>query len=371
MHGHHTHHSASGTGQREHAHGHVQGGNAHEEHDHGYDENHPHAHAEEPSHPPVGDPRQQRGHAHGGHGHSHGPVNYDRAFAIGVTLNLGYALIEVVAGLWLNSLALVADAGHNLSDVLGLVLAWAAVWLSRRKPSARHSYGLGRTSILAALANAVLLFAALGVIVWESIGRLTAPQPIATGPVMAVALVGIAINGFTAWLFMRGSRTDLNVRGAYLHMVADAAVSAGVVASAALMGVTSWLWLDPVTSLVIAAVIAWGSWSLLVDSLRLSLDAVPRHVDAGAVARFLASDPHVRDLHDLHIWALSTEAVALTVHLVCPDGHPGDAWLERLCHELHERHDIDHATIQIETGDACFIRCHGHCGIDLPEVAVR
>jgi len=298
-------------------------------------------------------------------------MNYDRVFAIGVTLNLGYALVEVMAGLWLNSLALVADAGHNLPDVLGLVLAWAAVWLSRHKPSVRHSYGLGRTSILAALANAVLLFAALGVIVWESIGRLTAPQPVATGPVMAVALVGIVINGFTAWLFVRGSKTDLNVRGAYLHMVADAAVSAGVVASAALMGVTQWLWLDPLTSLMIAAVIAWGSWSLLVDSLRLTLDAVPRHVDADAVARFLAADPRVKGVHDLHIWALSTEAVALTVHLVCPDGHPGDAWLEQLCRELHEQHDIDHPTVQIETGESRFSGCHKHCGIDLPASAAH
>lgn len=347
MHGHHSHHNASGTDSHTHAHA----GHAHDQHDHKHDDRH--------------------SQGHGGHGHSHGPINYDRVFAIGVSLNLGYALIEAVAGLWLNSLALVADAGHNLSDVLGLVLAWAAVWLSRRKPSARHSYGLGRTSILAALANAVLLFAALGVIVWESIGRLTAPQAIATGPVMAVALVGIVINGFTAWLFMRGSKTDLNVRGAYLHMVADAAVSAGVVASAALMGATNWLWLDPLTSLVIAAVIAWGSWSLLVDSLRLSLDAVPRHIDAGAVARFLAADPHVNDVHDLHIWALSTEAVALTVHLVCPDGHPGDDWLETLCHELHERHDIDHATVQIETGNTRFAGCHKHCGIDLPAAAAH
>lgn len=290
-------------------------------------------------------------------------MNYDRVFAIGVALNLAYALIEAVAGLWLNSLALVADAGHNLSDVLGLVLAWAAVWLSRRKPSARHSYGLGRTSILAALANAILLFAALGVIVWESVGRLAAPQAIASGPVMAVALIGIAINGFTAWLFMRGSKTDLNVRGAYLHMVADAAVSAGVVVSAALMGVTHWLWLDPLTSLAISAVIAWGSWSLLVDSLRLSLDAVPRHIDGDGVARFLAADHRVKDVHDLHIWALSTEAVALTVHLVCPDGHPGDAWLERLCRDLHERYDIDHPTIQIETGSGGFERCQNSCGI--------
>jgi cobalt-zinc-cadmium efflux system protein len=295
-----------------------------------------------------------------GHGHSHGPMNYDRVFAIGIALNVSYALIEVVAGFWLNSLSLVADAGHNLSDVIGLLLAWFAVWLSRRQPSARHSYGLGRSSILAALANALLLLLAVLVIVWEAFSRFAHPQVIATGPVVWIALVGIAVNGFTAWLFMRGSKTDLNVRGAYLHMVADAAVSAGVVVSALLMAATGWLWLDPATSLVIAAVIAWGSWRLLVDSLRLSLDAVPAHINAEAVGRYLAGDPLVKDLHDLHIWALSTEAVALTAHVVCPAGHPGDAWLARVSAELHDHHGIDHATIQVETGDAV----HPH---DAPE----
>jgi cobalt-zinc-cadmium efflux system protein len=292
-----------------------------------------------------------------GHGHSHGPMNYDRAFAVGIALNVTYALTEATAGFWLNSLALVADAGHNLSDVLGLVLAWFAVWLSRRKPSARHSYGLGRSSILAALANALLLLLALVVIVWEASTRFSHPETIATGPVVWIATIGIAVNAFTAWLFMRGSKTDLNVRGAYLHMLADAAVSAGVVISALVMSVTGWMWLDPLTSLAIAAVIAWGSWQLLVDSVRLSLDAVPAHVNATAIGSFLESDPLVADLHDLHIWALSTEAVALTAHVVCPAGHPGDAWLSRVCEELHDRHGIDHATIQVETGHSLH---HGH-----------
>ena len=292
-------------------------------------------------------------------------MNYDRVFAIGITLNVSYALIEVVAGFWLNSLSLVADAGHNLSDVLGLLLAWLAVWLSRRQPSARHSYGLGRSSILAALANAMLLLIAIVIIVWESALRFSHPEAIATGPVVWIATIGIAVNAFTAWLFMRGSKTDLNVRGAYLHMLADAAVSAGVVVSALVMAVTGWLWLDPATSLVIAAVIAWGSWRLLVDSLRLSLDGVPAHINAEAVGQYLASEPCVKELHDLHIWALSTEAVALTAHVVCPAGHPGDAWLARVCDELHDRHGIDHATIQVETGDAVHAHDVANCGIQV------
>jgi cobalt-zinc-cadmium efflux system protein len=297
-------------------------------------------------------------------GHSHGPVNYDRIFAIGIALNITYATIEVVSGFWLNSLALVADASHNFSDVLGLVLAWFAVWLSRRKPSTRHSYGLGRSSILAALVNAVLLFVAIGAIVWEASTRITAPHPIATSPVILIACVGIAINALTAWLFMRGSKTDINVRGAYLHMLADAAVSAGVVLSALAMAQTGWLWLDPLTSLIIAAVIAWSSWGLLKSSLRLSLDAVPDHIDAEAIARFIAAYPCVKDLHDLHIWALSTEAVALTAHVVCPEGHPGDTWLARLCDELHDKFDIDHATIQVEIGSTVHAKGVANCGIN-------
>ncbi len=325
MQGHHSHH------QHDHAdHKHV----AHEEHDHGH-----------------------------GHGHSHGPVNYDRIFAIGIALNVSYALIEATAGLWLHSLALVADAGHNLSDVLGLLLAWSAVWLSRKKPSSRHSYGLGRSSILAALANAVLLFVALGAIAWEAVTRFADPHVIATGPVVWIATIGIAVNAFTAWLFMRGSKTDLNVRGAYLHMVGDAAVSAGVVVSALVMSLTGWLWLDPLTSLLIAAVIAWSAWGLLVNSLQLSLDAVPAHINADAVARYLATDINVKELHDLHIWALSTEAVALTAHVVCPNGHPGDAWLAQLCDELHEKFAIDHTTIQVEVGPDVHGDHAPHCGI--------
>ena len=316
---------------------------------------------------PLHTAAQPRGHSHdhddGQAGHAHGPMNYDRVFAIGIALNVTYALIEAAAGFWLNSLSLIADAGHNLSDVLGLLLAWVAIWLSRREPSSRHSYGLGRSSILAAMANAMLLLAALGVIVWESVSRFSPLQAIMTGPVIWIASIGILVNGFTAWLFMRGSKTDINVRGAYLHMAADAAVSLGVVISALIMAGTGWLWLDPFTSLVIAAVIAVGSWRLLVDSLRLSLDGVPPHINAEAVAHYLAADSHVQDLHDLHIWALSTEAVALTAHVVCPGGHPGDAWLAKVCDELHQKYDIDHATIQVETGDTVHEKDAPNCGI--------
>ena len=303
------------------------------------------------------------GDRHPAGGQSHGPMNYDRVFAIGIALNITYAALEAAAGFWLNSLSLIADAGHNFSDVLGLLLAWTAVWLSRRQPSSRHSYGLGRSSILAAMANAMLLLAALGVIVWESISRFSNPQPIMTAPVVWIATIGILINGFTAWLFMRGSKTDINVRGAYLHMLGDAAVSLGVVVSALVMAWTGWLWLDPLTSLIIAAVIAVGSWRLLVDSLRLSLDGVPPHINAEAVALYLASDSRVRDLHDLHIWALSTESVALTAHVVCPGGHPGDAWLAKVCGELHDKYDVDHATIQVETGDSVHEKDAAPCGI--------
>lgn len=329
-------------------------------HSHDHDHDHDHDHAKDAG---RGGHGGHGGHSHGAGGHSHGPMNYDRVFAIGITLNVTYAAIEAGAGFWLNSLSLIADAGHNFSDVLGLLLAWAAVWLSRRKPSSSHSYGLGRSSILAAMGNAMLLFAALGVIVWESMTRFANPQPIMTGPVVWIATIGILINGFTAWLFMRGSKTDINVRGAYLHMVADAAVSLGVVVSALVMAWTGWLWLDPLTSLIIAGVIAIGSWRLLVDSVRLSLDGVPPHIDARAVAKYLASDTHVKDLHDLHIWALSTETVALTAHVVCPGGHPGDAWLANICEALSEKYDIDHATIQVESSHEVHAKDAPACGI--------
>ncbi len=352
MQGHHTHHTNDP--KKDHRHDHN------DDHDHAH--SHGNADADARSHTKA---TPKHG-AHAGHaGHAHGPINYDRVFAVGITLNLLYAFSEAIAGVWLGSLALVADAGHNLSDVFGLLLAWGAVWLSRRAPTEKHSYGLGRSSILAALANAMLLLIAVGIIVWEAAHRVVAPTTIATTWVIWIALVGIAVNAFTAWLFMRGSKTDLNMRGAYLHMVADAAVSLGVVVAAIIMRYTRAWWLDPAVSIAIAAVIAWGTWGLLRDSLRLSLDGVPSHIDAQAVAKFIAADSLVKEIHDLHIWALSTEAVALTAHVICPAGHPGDAWLAKLCDELHQKFNIDHATIQVEIGSGVHGEKHAHCGINL------
>jgi cobalt-zinc-cadmium efflux system protein len=290
------------------------------------------------------------GHSHGGHGHHHGPATYDKAFAIGITLNLGFVVIEAVAGLYAHSLSLLADAGHNFSDVFSLVLAWGAIWLSRRRPSRNRTYGLGRTSIMASLVNAVVLLIAIVMIAWSAIGRIIHPQDVETGIVIWVALIGIAINAGTAIMFMRGSKDDLNIRGAYLHMAADAAVSAGVVVAAIFMSVSGWMWLDPVISLVISAIIAIGTWSLLRDSVDLALDAVPRHIDAQQIEDYLLSLPGVTAVHDLHIWSLSTTSVALTAHLVRPDAATDDDWLYAICDELSKKFKIDHSTLQIETG---------------------
>ena len=324
-----------------------------------------HAHAPHESHGhDHGHPDQDRLHGplHGGHGHSHGPANYGRAFAFGIALNLMFVGIEALYGWMSNSLSLLADAGHNLSDVLGLLLAWIATVLAQRVPTARRTYGLRRSSILASLANALLLLAAVIGIGWEAIVRLRDPQPIASGTVMLVAGIGILVNGLTAWLFASGSKSDLNVRGAFLHMAADAAVSAGVVLAALAMRYTGWLWLDPVTSLAIALVITVGTWGLLRDSVDLSLDAVPRHIDPAAVEAFLRGLPGVVAVHDLHIWAMSTTEVALTVHLVKPDARVDDALLERIGHELAERFGIGHATVQLELGEACSTGGHPAAG---------
>ena len=291
------------------------------------------------------------------HGHSHAPKNFNRAFAIGVTLNLGFVVIEALFGLFANSLALLADAGHNLSDVLGLLLAWGASVLVQKLPTARHTYGLRRSSVLAALFNALFLLLAVAAIAWEAVLRLSDPQPIAGGTVIVVAAIGIAINGYTAWLFMSGKDGDVNIRGAYLHMAADAAISLGVVLAASAMLYTGWLWLDPLVSILIAIVIAIGTWSLLRESVNLALDAVPGHIQPGKVQAYLESLPGITEVHDLHIWAMSTTEVALTAHLIKPDALIDDCLLARINQELHKQFDIQHTTLQFEQGDTTF-PCH-------------
>ena len=284
-------------------------------------------------------------------GHNHAPADYGRAFLIGIVLNVGFVAVEAFYGLLSNSVALIADAGHNLSDVLGLLLAWGAATLSKRKPSAHFTYGLRRSSILSALFNAVFLLVAIGAIAFEAVQRLGDPQPVAGGVVMAVAAVGILVNGITALLFARGGKHDINIRGAFLHMAADAAVSAGVVISGLVILQTGWLWLDPATSLVIVAVILVGTWGLLRRSVNMALDRVPEHIPPADVVAALAELPGVTRVHDLHIWSLSTTDVALTCHLVMPAGCPGDAFLRGISDLLHDRFEIGHSTIQVERDD--------------------
>ena len=293
-------------------------------------------------------------HSDNAHRHGHAPASFGTAFAVGIGLNTAFVLIEAGFGIASNSVALLADAGHNLSDVLGLVIAWAAAILSKRPPSQRYTYGLRGSSILAALFNAVFLLVAVGAIGWESVLRLFDPEPVAGKTVIAVAAVGIAINGITAWLFASGRKDDLNIRGAFLHMAADAVVSAGVVFAGFAILLTGWLWLDPATSLVIVAVIIAGTWGLLRESLAMSLSAVPPSIEPGAVSDFLKVQKGVTGIHDLHIWPLSTTEVALTAHLVMPAGHPGDAFVLGVAEELRDHHGIGHVALQVETdGSAC------------------
>ncbi|HWU72571.1 MAG TPA: cation diffusion facilitator family transporter [Sphingomonas sp.] len=295
-------------------------------------------------------------HGHGGPGHSHAPKSFGRAFAIGTALNTGFVVVEAIYGITAGSMALLADAGHNLSDVLGLLIAWAAATLARRRPTGRYTYGLRSSSILAAFLNALLLLIAITVIAVEAIGRFAEPAPVAGGTVMVVAAVGIVINGATAFLFMRGRKGDLNIRGAFLHMAADAAVSAGVVLAGFVIVQTGLTWIDPVVSLAIVAIIAIGTWQLLRDSVNLSLQASPSGVDPDEVGAFLDEEEGVADIHDLHVWPLSTTETALTVHLLMPGGYPGDAYTVRLATRLKERFGIDHATVQIETDPDIYCR---------------
>jgi cobalt-zinc-cadmium efflux system protein len=289
-------------------------------------------------------------HDHDHASHSHGPPANNAAFAIGVVLNFGFVVTEVLYGIASHSLALISDAGHNLSDVFCLLLAWGAMRLTKAAPTARRTYGWRRSSILAALINALILLVVVGGITVEAVRRLARPEEVAGGTVMAVAAIGIVINGFTALLFMAGRKHDLNVKGAFLHMVGDAAVSAGVVVAAFAIKLTGWLWLDPVVSLAIAVVIVWGTWGLLRESLNLSLDAVPAGIDPTAVEHYLARLEGVTAVHDLHIWAMSTTEVALTVHLVMEETPRDDEFLTQLSGTLRERFGIGHATTQIECG---------------------
>ncbi|WP_431203546.1 cation diffusion facilitator family transporter [Bradyrhizobium betae] len=299
----------------------------HDHHDHGHTHDHGHDH---------------------GHGHVHAPASFGKAFAIGITLNTALVVAEAIYGYLGNSTALLADAGHNLSDVLGLVVAWCASIAARRAPSGRFTYGLRASTILAALANAVFLLVATGAIGWEAILRLREPEPVAGVTVMVVAGIGILINGFTALLFARGRKDDINIEGAYLHMAADAAVSLGVVVSAALIIWTGWLWLDPITSLVICATILWSTTSLLRNSIDMSMAAAPKGTDIAAIKLFLLERPGVAAVHDLHVWPISTTETALTCHLVMPAGS-GDAFLMQTAQQLKASFRIGHTTLQVET----------------------
>jgi cobalt-zinc-cadmium efflux system protein len=334
-HGSHGHHDG-----HDHDHGHDhqdhQAHQAHAGHDHGHDHGHSHDHS----------------HAHGiGHHHHHGdPNTMGRAFAIAIVLNLGFVFVEFFYGYLANSTALMADAGHNLSDVLGLMLAWGAAILAKRQPSQRYTYGLRGTSMLAALFNGMLLMAACGVIAFEAVQKLLTPDPVAGLTVSVVAGIGILINGFSAWLFMAGSKDDINIRGAYLHLAADAAISLGVLLAGLAVRYTGWNWIDPAISMVIVAIIVWSTWALLTQSLRMVLAAVPDNVDRTSVEQFLRSHPGVSEVHDLHIWAMSTTETALTAQLVTPAGYPGDVTVDSISQTLKDKYAIDHSTLQVRLG---------------------
>jgi cobalt-zinc-cadmium efflux system protein len=286
-------------------------------------------------------------HDHGVHGHA--PASFGRAFAFGIGLNLIYVVTEAGYGIVAHSLALLADAGHNLGDVLGLATAWTAFQLGKRLPSRRFTYGFGRSSVMAALGNAVVLLIVTGGIAWEALRRLMAPEPSGGLTIIVVAAIGIAVNGTTALLFMAGRKGDLNIRGAFLHMASDALVSLGVVVAGALILATGWLWLDPAISLIVSTVIVAGTWSLLQASVNLSLDAVPAGIEHAAVDAYLAGITGVVEVHDLHIWGLSTTEAALTAHLICDDAAGKEALLPEICGTIRERFGIGHVTIQIET----------------------
>ena len=308
----------------------------------------------------IGHSHEHDGHDHGhghAHGHSHAPADFGQAFLIGILLNTGFVVVEAVYGWLSGSMALIADAGHNLSDVLALLLAWGASVAARRPPTERFTYGYKSSTILAALANAALLLIAIGAIAFETVHRMADPAPVQGMTMVIVAGIGIAINTGTALLFLRGRNHDINIRGAFLHMAADALVSLGVVIAGVLIILTGANWIDPLVSIVIVAVIAWGTWGLLKDSVAMSLLAVPKGISESRVRGYLAGLPGVNEIHELHIWPMSTTETALTAHLVMPGGHPGDAFLREIAVELQQHHRIGHATIQIEHSRECAGGC--------------
>jgi cobalt-zinc-cadmium efflux system protein len=285
------------------------------------------------------------------HGHNPGAMDFGRAFAIAATLNIALVIAQIVFGVLANSVALIADAGHNLGDVLGLLLAWGAHGMARWLPTKRYTYGFRSASILAALFNGIVLLVATGAIAWEAVRRLSGPIDVEGVTVMIVAAAGIVVNGVSAWLMMAGREGDLNIRAAFLHMLGDAAISLGVVAAGAAILATGWNWLDPAASLVIAVLIVWGTWGVLREAFMMSLDAVPQGVDGAKVERYLRGLPGVSEVHDLHIWAISTTETAMTAHLVRPGAGLDDQLLHEVCHELERRFRISHATLQVEAGD--------------------
>ncbi len=315
---------------------------AEHDHAHGGHAGHSHDHA--------------HGHSHGHGGHAHLPKDFGPAFVAGIALNAIFVVIEAGYGYASQSMSLIADAGHNLSDVLGLAAAWIATVLVKRRVDARFTYGYRGSSILAALFNAVFLLLAMGGVIWEALIRLAHPEPVAGGVVMVVAAVGILVNGLTAWLFAGGG-DDINIRGAFLHMAADAAVSAGVVIAGLIILWTGLEWIDAAVSLAIAGLVIWATWGLLRDSVAMSLDAVPREISPALVHAFLCARPGVTSLHDLHIWPIGTTSVALTAHLVMDHAHPGNAFLAETADALRERFGIGHVTLQVEAagGPACHL----------------
>jgi cobalt-zinc-cadmium efflux system protein len=313
----------------------------HEEHDHGHSDHHNHDH----------------GHSHG-MGHSHAPKDFNRAFAVGVFLNFALVVAQVVYGLIAHSLALVADAGHNFADVLGLLLAWWAMKLAKSVPTKKHTYGLRSASILAALTNAILLLVTMGAVAWEALQRLRQPEQVDGRVVIWVSVAAILVNGISALLFFSGRKGDLNIRGAFLHLAADAGIALGVVFAGLAIVFTGKLWIDPVVSLIIVGIIVYGTWHLLKESMNMALQGVPPRIDEGAVRGYLAGLPGVVEIHDLHIWGMSTTETALTVHLVMRPARVDDGFLVKTCEELEEKFEICHSTIQIESGDP-------HCACEL------